>query len=153
MCECFKKLAENYRWFEISKNGRYVGKGYPHTYINKKFKRIEFCPICSKYVKNKLLKWKRNDLKQDQNINIGFISQDNLRVSHEAFYEKDQVEKINKELKSYSKTLAKKPQLLLINKIDSSISEIISSASLESFQAPYISVIFSSFFKEVINNL
>ena len=46
-----------------------------------------------------------------------------LDVTHEDL--RDEYEKLNKELESYSKELAKKPQLLVVNKVDSTISEII----------------------------
>ncbi len=46
-----------------------------------------------------------------------------LDVTHEEL--RDEYEKLNIELESYSKELAKKPQILVVNKVDSTISEII----------------------------
>jgi GTP-binding protein len=52
-----------------------------------------------------------------------------LDVTHEDL--RDEYTKLNKELKLYSATLAKKPQILVINKIDATIPEIIDELKLE----------------------
>ena len=54
-----------------------------------------------------------------------------LDITHDDSVLRDEYKKLNQELKLYSETLAKKPQILVINKVDATIPEVIAEVTKE----------------------